>query len=159
MLQIEINENSVGWLTYLQQSILRLKWKPSSSQLRLDQESSINTGSSLTSLRKSAKIPLKIRKGARKAAANSLANTIDGALHGDYANWCRLFEFAPIALSSSTQSLIEGTLLTSLGTKLLNFSDKTVHPAPGTHDYHVNVSKLVDLRKEVSNKLLVDDVL
>ena len=46
---------------------------------------------------------------------------------------------------------------TGLKTNLQNFSNNNVHPAPGIHDHHVNVSKAVDLREAVDNNLLVSD--
>ena len=124
----------------------------------MSQETSVNTGPSLpdlVSLRKSAKILPKIPNGDRIAAANSLAGTIDNAIHGDDSDWRRLFEFAPIALSSSTLSSIVGSLSTNLKVKLHNFNVKTVHAAPSIHEHLVNVSKPVDLRKVEYNKHLV----
>ena len=106
------------------------------------------------SLQKSAKIP----NGVRIAAANSLANTIDDSHYGDDADWCHLFKFAPIATKSSIQSSIEGSLSTNFKNKLQYFNDKTVHLTPSIHDHHMNVSKSVDLRKAINNKLLVGDV-
>ena len=57
-----------------------------------------------------------------------------------------------------TSFINEGSLSTNLKTKLQNFSDKTVHLTLCTHDHHMNVSKTVDLRKAINNKLLVSDV-
>ena len=64
----------------------------------------------------------------------------------------------PNALNSSHHSSMEGSLSANLKTKLQNFSDKTVYLTLCTHDHHMNVSKTVDLRKAINNKLLVGDV-
>ena len=60
--------------------------------------------------------------------------------------------------SASTIHQWRGLCRQTSKTKLQNFNDKTEHPAPGMHDHHVNVSKPVDLRKAVNNKLLVGHV-
>ena len=86
-----------------------------------------------------------------------MTKTIDGALHSNDADGA-VCSNLPVALISSTQSSVEGSLTTNLKTKLLSFSDKIVYQAPGIHDHHVNVSKPVDLRKALNNKLPVGEV-
>ena len=115
----------------------------------------------LVKTRKSVSIPVRIPKGARIAAADALASTIDSALEiGDCNSWHRLLLFAPQALGRGTPRSVRSSLTRDMKENIQLFlsSSSLVEAHNPCDELRTQSSRGCNIRRAVNSKLAQGDV-